>query len=216
MPSTRPYIPFLNSFEGALAVLREIEENLQQAVAIRAYQRQFLGDAPVKLYLGLVADRFEHNTQVGQDIVNIDAPGWRASGALLEFERCDLRKRFNQGAKCFKVAYFPQQHPISDRVFVNHADGSANVSNFMRNRCYQDSGAREKLLEAGLFMLSQVVRCIDDKSSQPWAGCRPVGGEENVGEENVAAFPLASAFCISVRNVWAVSSIDGTEPRDGM
>src|SRR5262249_8046538 len=83
-------------FEGPLAILGQIQQNLQEAMSIRMDEWQLGGNRPAELDFGFFAHRLQHDSKIGEEFMKVYAAGLGSCGALLEFERRNLIQGFDQ------------------------------------------------------------------------------------------------------------------------
>ena len=162
---------------------------------------------------GLVATRFENNTQLVENFEQIDAGLLRLPLALFQLHRSDFVERFHQRAERLEILV-GLQHPVSRKVFINHADGAAHVAHFMRDRAHQDARTCQKLFQTRFLALAQPFGGIHYQGGQPRPHGGLVGGEKDVGQKDFAGLGLTAALHLGAKCLPRLST-EGTRPSAG-
>lgn len=197
---------------GGLTVAAEIEEDLDEALAIGPDGWEVGFNDPVVTDVLLVEGGADDDAEFIEEGGEIERHG--LIGGLAEIHGGDLLESEDECAEGFEVLV-AIEGVTAGEVFVDKCDGSADVADFVGDGSDEDAGAGEEMVEVGFFAVAHVLRGIDDDGGEAWSGRGEVGGEPDLCHEWIAVAAMAAALHDSAEGWLAVAERgDGGESRE--
>jgi hypothetical protein len=85
------------------------------------------------------------------------------------------------------------QNGQSRKIFVDDEYHAGQIANFVRDGAHENHGVFQKMIQAEILAVSQILGKINDDRRQSRSFRRTVGGKRNRGEESVSILALSAA-----------------------
>ncbi len=183
---------FLRGGDGTETVLMEIEECLKDTEGFTEDAGEVVGNVPDEIAADFVPGGGDHDAEVAEDFGEVGLD-FAVGGFGGEFGGGDLGEGGDKVAEGVEIlAVFPVGRGA--QLGVDHADGSADVADFVGDGAGDDAVVFEQLAEVLLFAFADFLGDIDGDGGEAAAEGGLVGGEPDLRDEEFAACLAALAL----------------------
>lgn len=173
--------------DGAMAILRQVHEDLHEAVAVGKDAQGGIGDGPGDGAADFGPAGLDDDAEVVEDLLEGDIAGV-AAGAV-ELEGGEASQTFDESFEA--LDFLDAAGALAGlEVGVDDGDGAAEIADFVEHGGDDEAAVGGQLLHVVLFAVAHLLGGIDDDGGELRALGRGVGGEPEVGEEG---FPVQLA-----------------------
>ena len=185
------------ALQRLLAVARQVDEDLHQAVMVGLHQRQGLTHFPDQRDAGVAQSRLDHDARFVEHGAEVGDHGLPVRGGAQAGGR-DLLQPVDQSAQHL-VLIVALHRAFGGQAGVGRRGGRSQIADLMGDGAHQDARRGHHRIEARALAIAQAFAGIPDDGGQPRTLRGAVGGEPYVGQKDLAVAALRLAFHIGAQ-----------------